>query len=220
MEQTKQDAALTSNYDWVPGLPLMEQPKMLKGFFSIALVSLLMTIFEIVFYKLIVEPQTFDAANRIVELLENQMYYTGSTFPLNSVTSQLVYSMYAVDAEIDSYLDTARQREKLLIDKLNMYAYVTASCMILFLMALLVFLHMRLTIIKSEQNDPSTFGVTYWAAIVTSFATVCILGCFQVLFYFFGVEFKFLGSYGTQEIELHFINEVRKKMKKKEIPMS
>lgn len=202
-----------ANYDWVSGLSIWSQPKLLRGVFSILLVSLLMTIFETGFYMKIIEPQTRAAVKDIVSMMQSHAYYQTK----NELSKQTWYSpitfMNPENVDMaDAFLDTNKERERLLINKINQYAYITASFMVFILFMGLVMIHSRLSYIQKGSHNFEVFGADYYAAIITAVLTVVLLASFQVLFFFFGKQFKFLGTKGTEELRFKFNNFMRKNL--------
>lgn len=209
--------SFNSVYDHIHGLSFFHQPKVLRGIFSIVLVSLLMTLFETVFYKIVVEPQTKRAAQYILYLVEQQTYYTTK----NQVNGASWFSPNT-HTPMDSYLKTTMIREEDMIDRINMYAYITASFMILFLIFVLVFIHNKLSYIEGTSGIPSlhVFDANYKSAVITAIITVVFLASFQVIFYFFGMEFLMVGRNGKEELIFLFNNALRKNLGMNQLELS
>ena len=201
------------DYDWVSGLSLLNQPKLLRGVFSILLVSLLMTVFETGFYIKIIEPQTRAATKGIVRMMQSQAYYQTKNELANQAWYSPITFMNPDNVDMaDAFLETNKEREALLIKRINQYAYITASFMVFILFVALVMVHSRLSYIQKGSHAFESFGANYHAAIMTSFLTVVLLASFQVLFFFFGKQFKFIGTKGNEELHFTFNNFMRKNL--------
>lgn len=212
-----------SDYDYDYNYSFFRQPKLLRGLYSILLVSLLMTIFEIVFYKLIIDPQTIRAVKNLLNSLSwDATFYTIAAYHRNNANGsvwQSPMSLVAADKLdlLSPFLLTTAQREEKLIAKLNLYAYVTASFMIFFLIAALFYVHTRLVYVEGHKHVMQVFGDDFGAALLTSVFTVLCLASFQILFYFFGTNFNFIGSKGAIELQNAFNNMLRRNLGMQEI---
>lgn len=207
-----------TNVDEYPGLPLFQQPKFLRGVFSILLVSFLMSIFELGFYMFIIEPQTKLAAQSIVGIVEKEAY-NQTKQKLRQATPQEMYrwSLLALllqNSPVESYMATSEVREAELIKDINTYAYLTGAVVLLVLLFLLIYVYDKLSLIQLRTKT-ETFGDNYKVAIFTAMITVGMLVSFQVLFYFFGNEFLYVGMLGNEELKYHFNNSLRKKLEMK-----
>ncbi len=206
--------AYSSNYDYDPDLPFFKQPKVLRGLYAIVLVSTLMTIFEMAFYRTVIDPETKDAAGVLVLAVKKKAYVMGrdmrASLPLGGAGVGSGVFLGGDFDLFDSYVETTRAREKEMVEKNNLYAYLTASFMLVILAVVLFVLHVRMREVDAGRHKLSVFGPNYAAAVKTSFLTVLLLASFQILFYFFGRQFKFVGTMGTEELVFAFNNYVRK----------
>lgn len=201
------------DYDYDPTLSFFSQPKFLRGMFSIFLVSLMMTVFEIGFYRVIIDPETKKAVRGILDHMEDGFY----TIFKNQSGDETWFSPATLAAGqrlnlLDSFLKTNAEREELLVDRINTYAYITASFMVFLLLTVLYYIHNRLTRIRRSRHMLAVFGDNYGAAIITSFLTVLMLASFQYLFYQFGLEFRFVGRNGMEELQNSFNNALRQNL--------
>lgn len=217
-------------YDQVPGLAFFHQPKVLRGLYSIVLVSLLMSVFETLFYKFIIEPSTTSAAESIHKSLDKAAYdaarsaigrgdsalasIAGAT---KQAADRLAETGMPLEQQADldllnSYLTTAAQRERVLLERLNLYAYITGSFVVFFLAAFLGAIHNRLYDIRDRPGVGAVFGPDFRSAILTALLTVLCLGAFQIVFYIYGLKFNFVGTAGLEEVVHLFNNSLRAKL--------
>lgn len=212
-----------SDYDYDYNYSFFSQPKLLRGLYSILLVSFLMTIFEIVFYKVIVDPQTQLAVEDLLSDIHwgtrRAVAKTVRENKANGTTWESPISILEADRLdlVSPFLLTSAKREEKLIAKNNLYAYVTASFMIFFLLAALFYIHTRLVYVEGHKHVMQVFGENFGAAVLTSFITVGFLASFQILFYFFGTNFKFVGSMGNAELQNTFNNMLRRNLGMEEL---
>lgn len=212
-----------SDYDYDYNYSFFSQPKLLRGLYSILLVSFLMTIFEIIFYKTIVDPQTQVAIKTLLrDIQSGTAEAVRSAVQENNANGKVWESPISIISAdkldlISPFLLTTAQREEKLVAKLNLYAYITASFMIFFLLAALFYIHTRLVYVEGHKHVMQVFGENFGAAVLTSFITVGFLASFQILFYFFGTNFKFMGSKGNAELQNGFNNMLRRNLGMEEL---
>ena len=190
---------MTSSFlDVQPHLSFTEQPRLLRGVFSILLTSTVITVFEISFFVAIVAPKT----KRSVEVL-NQRLSTFGLIPsgLNGRQSSLVLAG----------LKTNAKAEKELMDLANTYALASSCVFVAFLCVLLLLLSNRMARLGHNRARVRYFGVDFDATMITSVLMISSLMAFQVTFYFFGTKFEFEGSRGDAELQHALNNELRRK---------
>lgn len=196
-------------YDYDPELTFMNQPKLLRGLYSILLVSLLMTLFELAFYRIVIDPETTKAVRGILNSMENGFYDILTKEESSKFVKPETIQMAREVNLVDSFLLTSAEREEKLIERVNLYAYLTASFMVFILMGALYYVHSHLLFVRSRRHVLTVFGDNYGAAIVTALLTVILLASFQYLFYLFGAQFRFVGRNGLEELQNTFNNALR-----------
>lgn len=183
------------------------------------LVSLLMTVFELLFYRLIIEPETTKAVKSILDAMENGIYEAVEP-RIESFSGAWVLPLLPVGDSlniVESFLKTNTIREDEIIQKLNNYAYITGAFMLFLVFGLMYVVHTRLTRLRTHKHVLQIFGPNYGAAILTSLLTVFLLASFQYIFYLFGRQFKFVGLAGIEELRHSFNNMLRKEFGMQEV---
>lgn len=145
-----------------------------KGLFSIVLIATLMTIFELFFYIFIVNPNVIFFVNQLIE-----------TQPQKEV-----------DERLENLLIVLKEREYNLINEINIGAYIVIIIEIVLMLSFLSFIYMKLL----NKHEEFQMRDVYYS----SFATIFILISFQIMFFYFGKEFYYIGRFGTNEIKKIF----------------
>ncbi len=138
---------------------------------------MVMTVFELLFYIYIVNPNVVFFVN---QMLENQ-------------------PQKEVDKRLEQLLFVMNNREQNLINEINIGAYVIIVVEIVFMLTLLSFVYMKILINREGFNIyllKSTFA--------SSFTTLFILISFQVMFFYFGLNYYYIGRFGTNEVMKRF----------------
>ena len=112
-----------------------------------------------------------------------------------------------------------KSREKTLVDSNNRYVAFTGLMIMILLIVLLFYIknsiHSDIRLNTDEryiQSNRTDIGLSMpiWTAIVT----VLIIIGFQVMFYFFGLQYKFLGTGKNYEIaQIELIDFIMKNIK-------
>lgn len=212
---------LATDHDFDDAQSFFYQPKLLRGVYSILLVSFLMSIFEIVFFRFVVQVQTTAAVTDLTRSMQNnvgKILYASKPQMTPAQSSFIEYIKNHRDNPASAILTATRQREQYLIDKNNLYAYLIGTAAIFGVLFFMYLVHSRLERVLNRKHSLIIFGTEYGAAILTAFLTVGCLASFQYLFYLFGTQFKYMGSSGMDELEHFFNNSVRKNLGLQEIP--
>jgi len=181
-----------------------------RGIFSIVLIATVLTIFEIIFFYMVVAPGVDASMNSQLDKIGKNLVQ-GS----NEKALKLQKKHTVADAIIPEINDTVfnenirgifatfSEREKLLTDKINWYTKATGVLIILILMTVLYLLYSS---IKSEvgAGNIGLKNPTY-----TALFTVTILIAFQILFFNFSQVYKFPGTFGTEELTNVMIEAVK-----------
>ena len=151
--------------------------RLYTGFFSIILIAMLMTVFELIFYIYIVNPNvTFF----IGQLLENQ-------------------PQEPVEDRLENLIIVLKNRERALINEINIGAYIIIVVEIVFMLTLLAFVYMKILI-----NRPGFNIYLLKGTVISSLSTIFILISFQVMFFYFGLNYYYMGRFGINEIKKRF----------------
>lgn len=108
------------------------------------------------------------------------------------------------DKKIYNILSTLNNDEKHIIKMNNYNTYVIAFFIILNLLILLLFLY---HLISSKNDNNGVPGCVYLYSIITVF----IIILFQINFYFFGINYNYLGSKGNEELIVFLLNKFNNK---------
>ena len=172
----------------------------LKNIYVILIVATILTIFEIVFFYIIVAPGVVSQMNsqlttigkslgkqisqKCAEVQQKNDILDGTMpFAVESVFNNRILNIF----------NTVGNREKLLVDKINYYTKYTGLLIIVFLLIIMVMV--RGMILKQNDNGPLSKEHT------TAILTVSTLISFQIMFYFFGQKFQ----YPVGENELQYV---------------
>lgn len=187
----------------------------LKYAFSVILVATLLTIYEVSLFYLVVSPGITSNINSSIDNVSQYIksswkkYINDNVINLDSnlYSTYSVYSVYkprifekietVTKSVIDTtgdVLDTLNEREESLIDKINNYTIFTSIFLILFLLVLL-------WIIKAKLKNNLDFCT--WN---TSIITIILILSFQILFYYYGKNYKYIGTEGNEEMMYYLIN--------------
>lgn len=178
-----------------PNLTFWQQPRLIRGIFGILLISTLMTMFEIGFYGLVVIPVT-----------TSQLEVMG--FGESDSVSETPASGGTIQGSAAAFLRATEKSERILIDKNNRYAFLSMIMFVVGLMVVLFLLYNHLYLIGHEKNHVvEIFGVQFGVTVATSIFAVSMLILFQVFFFFFGLQFQYVG--GIEEVVHDFNNALR-----------
>jgi len=183
------------------------------GIFYVVFVSFIMTIFELVFFSIIIFPnQTYQMIGYIknIHKINSQGGDISSTLSIyREILSKLNYN--------SSLYEVLKEREDILINEINGDAISYISIEIFMLLFVLIFLfftrkhvnnvHNIYYIInnnnsRSENNSNSyEFNRNDMSAVfISSFCTILFLIFFQISMYNYAKQFKYIGANGSEEI--------------------
>lgn len=198
----------------------------LRGIFSIILVATILTVFELgMFYKVITPEvagqvdsgirdigralnDTFGDINNKVEgelKKSTQMFSTTVEKTLGVKPDTKVVNVVqetlknAVKNSVSSVLDTFKEREALLTGKINMYTKVTGAIMLMILGLLMYLIYFTL------KTRGEKLGTCTW---IISGITVALILMFQYAFFRFGKQYKYIGSYGKEELLVYLMKQI------------
>lgn len=104
------------------------------------------------------------------------------------------------DKKILNVINTLKRDEEHILKVNNSNTYVI-SCLIIFILLLLIVIVYNM--ISNARENKGVDLCTYIYSIITIFFIIL----FQINFYFFGQKYKYLGSFGNEELMVHFLNK-------------
>jgi hypothetical protein len=172
----------------------------LRGIFCVLFVATLLTVYELGMFFYIVTPKVREQVDGgIREVSETINEKIEQSIPKSEeriknddgtrITYQ--YLMTPLKDSLDASLETIKEREKRLTDKINNYTQVTG-------VVLLVILGLTLYWIKITLNNRGeTIGWCTWKIAMMTIALILI---FQYSFYIYGLEYQYVGRIGKAEL--------------------
>ncbi len=209
-------------------IPLQDHPVFLRGLFSITLIAILLTVFEIVFYVAVAVPQIQTSLKRYFpEERGESLKKLETSSEFNSTTGGFQFCQLPVDDPNASEFCTLRndptdltfkgffnvldKRETERMKDSNITSIVIMSLFVLLLIIFLSFLYERLKsrshLIYTKLKEPKRTHLV--PVVITSLITILFICAFQFFFFLFGLEFLYTGTLGEQEIENVVITEIR-----------
>jgi hypothetical protein len=193
-----------------------------KGIFSILLIAIILTVYEIVFFYKIISPSITDTMNNNLDDVSKQIYaniknikyekkeaHTENISKISKIFDTIQQSdknniniidkglqSFLFNDKIKAFLNTFSNREKNLTDHINKYTMLSGLLLLTILIVLMVLLWKNIK--NSELGENENYNMT--TSIKTAFFTVFILISFQILFFFFGKKYYFPGSVGDEEL--------------------
>lgn len=185
-----------------PGLPLYKQPRFLRGVFSILLISIIMSTFELVFFYAIAKPLAEKQLDKYLDgvLLQPEIglpYTTPDGVPGTNILYQAA-------------LERIAEEERAAMDRNNALRGAAFSVFVLFLVLLLFLVDRKLHQEAAKVHYVRIFGGEVNVSIATAIFAALLLVTFQVNFFIFGQEFNYIGSEGPDEFLLVLLNSLRK----------
>lgn len=197
--------------DYDPYLDFWHQPKLLRGIFSIILVSSIVSIFELGLYVFVVRPTARAQVNKLlgqVSEIVKDRYANGTPAPPGFAFAGNVLSQQSAESAI-AVLETEQVMEERMIGKINAYSISTFVILIFFLFIVLRAIYLQLKYLGEHIHVVTILGTQFRVSIVTAVLTIIPLMVFQVAFYFYGTMY----NYGSTDKLLHvFNNRLRENM--------
>ena len=148
-----------------------------QNFYSILLTATILTIFEIVFFYVIVVPGINNSMksnlNKIITKISNRIKETNS----NNEYANYIMKNIVFNEKVGSVFKTFQNRENEIINKNNMYTIYTGVIILLMLSIGVVILFRSL----DDYVSPTIFA---------TFTVICLI-VFQIFFYFYGLNYKY-----------------------------
>lgn len=180
-----------------------------KGLFTVVLTAIILTIYEIIFFYNVVVPGVEDEMNANIKKVGKHIAHEINERnqilqKQNGVTDVTVAQRTRVifNDINKGILKTMAEREKILTCVINKYTMYTGVIIVLILMMILYLLWSNIKNTNTNDNTNMT------DATLTALFTVIILIAFQVLFYFYGKQYKYPGIVGNEELIWAMIDSI------------
>ena len=113
-------------------------------------------------------------------------------------------------------------REQILMNKISIFSYAIIGFEIILLIILMIVIYYKVLSKQKKMDmeisipgENSNRKVKMRYTVASSVITVMLLIMFQILFYFFGLKFQYLGSGGTEEIQYMLLMSMKEDLEKK-----
>lgn len=190
----------TEFLEYDPNLRFWSQPRLLRGLLSILAVSAIMIWVEVSFHRFVLLPEgnasiknkfrcMHGSLDKPVDEMtkEEQEELFGKDNPLTSGITELSGSV----GQDKAILRGLYNMEKTKLDKANMYAYLSMFIPWFVVIALMVVIWNRLNSIRYRHHVIPIMGIPINGVVVSVFVSILIFSVFQIIFYNFGVNFKY-----------------------------
>ena len=195
-----------------------------KGVFTILMTATVLIIFEIIFFYKIVAPNVENEMKHNIKIVARDMASTinekNKTIQNKSPIADVVIAQTTdiVFSDVSKgVLKTLENREKILIDDINNYTIYTGVILVL-TMAIFLFIIWNSiqtdtsvetgTTVETGSDKGDHHNTDMTTATLTAMMTVGVLIGFQVLFYFFGKEYRYPGTKGKEELAWEIISSI------------
>jgi predicted PurR-regulated permease PerM len=177
----------------------------LRGLFSVIAVATVLTVYELGMFFYVVAPKVkeqvdegIDEISTVASDIIKQSINQNTTTQVDKNTNALIsYSMIPFRDGIDTSLETLRDREVILTEKINNYTRLTG----VFLLAVLFVIMYVIKLVLNGRGE--TIGSCTWKIVLT---TVVLIMSFQYSFYWYGQEYSYLGRQGNEEL-LYYLSQ-------------
>jgi hypothetical protein len=178
----------------------------LRGLFSVIAVATILTVYELGMFFYIVTPKVKKQVDQGIEqlsivagdIVRKSINQNTATTQIDPNTKALInYSMIPFRDGIDTGLETLRDREEVLTDKINNYTRITG----VFLLVVLFMIMYGIKVILNSRGE--SIGACTWKIILV---TIVLILSFQYSFYWYGQEYRYLGRDGNEEL-LYYLSE-------------
>lgn len=178
-----------------PELSLWQQPRLLRGIMGIVGIAMTMTIFEVIFFKVVAIPNTTGAV--------------GNQFKRPRIDNPALGSFAAA---LDKNIEPAIAADRRLIDAHNNYALAVMGIIVALLLGLIVTLYRDLKRINHASHSVRVFNGELSVTFISAVVTMICIGIFQLSFYRYALDFRYPGQGPKGDFELEHIvyNATRK----------
>lgn len=186
-----------------------------KGIFTILLTATILTIFEMVFFYQIVVPTVEHEMDSNIESISRKIAANinekNEAVQKKNVLADIAVSQSTSVVFNDisgGVLKTFAKREKELIDDINRYTIYTGVVLLVTMAILLYFIFYSIRTDVRLDLDDTIDDDNMAEAALTALFTVGVLIAFQILFYFFGRQYKYPGTLGSEELTWEVIDAI------------
>lgn len=176
----------------------------LRGLFSVIAVATLLTVYELGMFFYVVTPKVkeqvddgIDEISTVASDIIKQSVNQNTTQVDKNTKALITYSMIPFRDGIDTSLETLRDREEVLTDKINNYTRITG----VFLLAVLFVIMYAIKFVLNSRGE--IIGACTWKIVLT---TIVLIMAFQYSFYWYGQEYSYLGRQGNEEL-LYYLSQ-------------
>jgi hypothetical protein len=178
----------------------------LRRLFSVIAVATILTVYELGMFFYVVTPkiklqvdQGIDEISTVAgDIVKQSIDQNVATTQIDPNTKALFNdSMIPFRDGIDTGLETLRDREEVLTNKINNYTRLTG----LFLIAVLFIIMYGIKVILNSRGE--SIGACTWKIILV---TIILILSFQYSFYWYGQEYRYLGRDGNEEL-LYYLSK-------------
>jgi len=171
--------------------------RLYKGIFSLVFITIFVTIFYLVFYILIISPTIVSAVQHLL-------------------TSQTVSSKIPLEIKLANIISVFAKRENELINQINIGSYYVIISEICIMVGILLYIYVRISYISavyarrldtwSEGMSNEIKKTTMKDIVFPTISTIFMIICFQIFFFNFGINYRYMGYYGPNEVIYTFMN--------------
>lgn len=177
----------------------------LRGLFSVIAVATVLTVYELGMFFYVVTPKVkqqvdegIDEISTVAADIVKQSVNQNTITQVDPTSKALIsYSLIPFRDGVDTGLETLRDREGVLTDKINNYTRITG----VFLLAVLFIIMYAIKVVLNNRGE--TIGTCTWKI---SLVTILLIMTFQYSFYWYGQEYYYLGRAGNEEL-LYYLSE-------------
>jgi hypothetical protein len=127
--------------------------------------------------------------NNIIDQFDK--YFDTNQFNIQDKKQDVINNIENTKKFTQTIFDTLKSREDVLIEKINGYTKVTGMFIIITLFVIMLVINYTMT------NRNSSLGNCVW---INAGVTLALIFIFQYRFYYLGVEYKYIGSKGQDEL--------------------
>ena len=159
----------------------------IQNIYSILFAATILTIFEIVFFYIIIAPGVKgtmnENLNKLVNVFSNKLNKVGESSMEGKILTSSIFN-----SKLGNMFKVFRIREDKLVNKINMYTIYTGIIILVSLVITVYSLYRSLD--TGTAKTPTIFAI---------FTVICLI-IFQIFFYFYGLKYKYPGSEGSEEL--------------------
>jgi hypothetical protein len=153
-----------------------KKEKFYSGLVYILVVAIIMTLFELIFFTLIICPKETQI---IEEFVKNNKLFNVESNIVNPLIDPLISKLFGFGNDSNDFINVLIIRENNLISQINLHLILFIGTEILFMISLLGCIYRRIRLAHTIGN------------LILAIKTVVILCFFQLNMYFFAQEFLY-----------------------------